>query len=434
MIIKNFVAKNVHDYYNFDFTFNDNVNFLIGLNGSGKTTAIRLIQAIIFFDFEYISKLSFDSAQVTVLSNRGSIYTLSANKSDNEIIFNINGNSEKVIFNEKAFQIKNRSILNSRITDDDLTNYFERERFNLINTNPVFSKFHGIEKPIFLGLERTLGKYYEEGINSYRIKKNVSKSEDLALETSLRLIDAHFEKYKRSKELSNRKMLDIAFDSFLSYNSIDFDKYFSNRNIRSIFEILHRADELYHIVDKIDPTGAYKKKLQKLLSVLEQDKNSYEKGNKLTIELCFNLIQTNGLNQLLKEFDQNKKIAELRYKPIKDFIESINIFLKHSGKHLNIDELGNMKIYRGNKTINLHTLSSGEKQLLMLLSHSNFGVKNGGSFIIDEPELSLHLNWQESLIENIVKGNEGVQYIFATHSPEIVGDLYDNCIYLKAEL
>nr|WP_305790316.1 AAA family ATPase [Pantoea sp. OXWO6B1] len=337
------------------------------------------------------------------------------------------------MFNERAFQNRNRTLLNSRITEDDLTNYFERERFNLINTNSIFSKFNGIEKPIFLGLERTLGKYYNDYTSNYRVKKNISKSEDLALDMCLRLFDSHFERYKRSKELSNKKMLDIAFDSFLSYNSIDFDSYFSSENVSSMFKILNRIEELYQIVDKIDPTGSYKNKLQKLLLALRNDKNVYEKERKLTLDLCFNLIQTNGLNELLKEFDKNKKIAEARYKPIKDFSDSINSFLISSGKYLNIDDLGNINVYRGKKEIKLETLSSGEKQLLMLLSHSNFGVKNGGSFIIDEPELSLHLSWQESLIKNIVKGNDNVQYIFATHSPEIVGDLYDNCIYLKSE-
>ncbi|OAE08266.1 AAA family ATPase [Pantoea sp. OXWO6B1] len=80
MIIKSFVAKQVHDFYdfnfNFNFNFNEKITFLVGLNGSGKTTAIRLIQAIIFFDFEYISKLTFESAKVIVISNAGNTYDI----------------------------------------------------------------------------------------------------------------------------------------------------------------------------------------------------------------------------------------------------------------------------------------------------------------------------------------------------------------------
>ena len=430
MIIKKFRAKDVHDFYNFDFTFNERVNFLVGLNGSGKTTAIRLIQAIIFFDFEYIAKSTFTFASVDVLSNGGASYDINVIKNENSIIFNINGSSQEIIFNEKAFQSNYKTILTSKITNNDLTSYFDRERFNVINTNPVFSKFNSIEKPIFLGLERTLGKYHDD-YNPNFTKPNALQDDDLALKTSIQIVHKYYERYKKTKEFSNRKMLDIAFDSFFSYHSIDFENYFSETAIKGMFDILTRTEELFHVVDKLDPAGTYKKKIKTLLNVLQKDKYKYDLDKKLTLDICFNLIQTNGLNELLKEFDQNKKMSELRYKPIKDFMDSINSFLNHSGKHLQIDDLGIIKIYRGSKPITLHTLSSGEKQLLMLLSHSYFGVKSNGSFIIDEPELSLHLSWQESLIKNIIKGSENIQYIFATHSPEIVGEYIDNCIYLS---
>jgi predicted ATP-binding protein involved in virulence len=40
--------------------------------------------------------------------------------------------------------------------------------------------------------------------------------------------------------------------------------------------------------------------------------------------------------------------------------------------------------------------------------------------IMDEPELSLHTDWQERLIDDIRKLNEHVQIIIATHSPSII--------------
>ena len=40
--------------------------------------------------------------------------------------------------------------------------------------------------------------------------------------------------------------------------------------------------------------------------------------------------------------------------------------------------------------------------------------------IMDEPELSLHTDWQEKLIDYIRQLNENVQIIIATHSPSIV--------------
>ncbi len=43
-----------------------------------------------------------------------------------------------------------------------------------------------------------------------------------------------------------------------------------------------------------------------------------------------------------------------------------------------------------------------------------------GVFIIDEPELSLHLAWQEIFVESIQKASPKTQFILATHSPAII--------------
>ena len=47
---------------------------------------------------------------------------------------------------------------------------------------------------------------------------------------------------------------------------------------------------------------------------------------------------------------------------------------------------------------------------------------------MDEPELSLHLSWQNKLVETIRKINDNMQIVFATHSPEIIGK-YDEKVF-----
>lgn len=59
MRIKRFVARKVHDYMDFDIDFNKDVNFLIGSNGSGKTTSIKLIKAILSPSLKDIISISF---------------------------------------------------------------------------------------------------------------------------------------------------------------------------------------------------------------------------------------------------------------------------------------------------------------------------------------------------------------------------------------
>ncbi|GBQ13317.1 hypothetical protein CFR78_14335 [Komagataeibacter rhaeticus] len=49
----------------------------------------------------------------------------------------------------------------------------------------------------------------------------------------------------------------------------------------------------------------------------------------------------------------------------------------------------------------------------------------------DEPELSLHIDWQENLVPSLKKINPNSQVIFATHSPDIVGAYKDRTINLE---
>lgn len=66
----------------------------------------------------------------------------------------------------------------------------------------------------------------------------------------------------------------------------------------------------------------------------------------------------------------------------------------------------------------LESLSSGERQLLQILLET-LAVDNS-SIIIDEPELSMHVDWQRELIAAMYLVNPDCQLVLATHSPEIV--------------
>ncbi|MNZ78825.1 hypothetical protein D3C78_974140 [compost metagenome] len=68
-------------------------------------------------------------------------------------------------------------------------------------------------------------------------------------------------------------------------------------------------------------------------------------------------------------------------------------------------------------------LSSGESQILIMLAHLvlNKGLPRNGVFIVDEPELSLHISWQDMFVESVQAANPDLQIILATHSPAIIG-------------
>ena len=75
------------------------------------------------------------------------------------------------------------------------------------------------------------------------------------------------------------------------------------------------------------------------------------------------------------------------------------------------------------KEFDINGLSSGEKQLFLRGLSLKFLEANNSIILIDEPEISLHPEWQQKIIkvyENIGMNN---QLIIATHSPHIVGDI-----------
>ena len=78
--------------------------------------------------------------------------------------------------------------------------------------------------------------------------------------------------------------------------------------------------------------------------------------------------------------------------------------------------------------MNVYDLSSGERQIFVLLSETLLQENRRHVFIADEPELSLHIEWQSSLVQNIRQLNSNCQIIFATHSPDLVSIFQDRVV------
>ncbi|MDX7184539.1 AAA family ATPase [Klebsiella aerogenes] len=60
MRLLKFTASNVYGYINFNIKFNKDVSFLVGANGSGKSTAIKLIQATFSLNFKELILIPFE--------------------------------------------------------------------------------------------------------------------------------------------------------------------------------------------------------------------------------------------------------------------------------------------------------------------------------------------------------------------------------------
>lgn len=75
-----------------------------------------------------------------------------------------------------------------------------------------------------------------------------------------------------------------------------------------------------------------------------------------------------------------------------------------------------------------YLLSSGEKQMLIILLTVLVQNREPYVLLMDEPEISLHIEWQQSLIGLVLDLNPQIQIILSTHSPAVIMDGWADCV------
>jgi len=111
-------------------------------------------------------------------------------------------------------------------------------------------------------------------------------------------------------------------------------------------------------------------------------------------------------------------------KKINNFYALINDHFKDTYKEIQEDEVTNgVKFYhtKQDKDISIYDLSAGEKQLLIIFFTVFLQDEQPSVLLLDEPEISLHIIWQQKLINTLRELNPNCQLIIATHSPGIFG-------------
>lgn len=128
----------------------------------------------------------------------------------------------------------------------------------------------------------------------------------------------------------------------------------------------------------------------------------------------------NQMIELLNSTDEadRKKAAELSL-PKKKFQDLIDDLFSYTNK--TIDRKRNdIAFYQNGELLLPDKLSSGEKQMLVILL--TVLVRNNEHCVLfmDEPEASLHIEWQQKLIAMIRELNPNAQIILSTHSPAVI--------------
>ena len=129
--------------------------------------------------------------------------------------------------------------------------------------------------------------------------------------------------------------------------------------------------------------------------------------------------------QIQNELDRLSKINNLDLN--NKFITSLNHMFSESNKSVSLNNKFELEFKFNNEILNFPQLSSGERQVIYILLKVAIATKDNALILMDEPEISLHLSWQEKLLAQIREINPNSQIIIVTHSPAIVMNGWLDC-------
>jgi len=130
--------------------------------------------------------------------------------------------------------------------------------------------------------------------------------------------------------------------------------------------------------------------------------------------------QVNIGNRIISALQEGRaQAAQELSKPKTRFQDIVDELFAETGKKIVRTE-NEIRFSQIGETLVPYQLSSGEKQILAILLTVLVEDQQPYVLFMDEPEVSLHIEWQKQLIDLVVELNPRVQVILTTHSPAVI--------------
>lgn len=432
--IESFKIKKLWGYRDIDLTFNNDVNVLIGPNGSGKTTILNLLHSILSLDVLKLLDVNFEQAEINLKGFKGRserAVTAKVDTTNNLLEFAIEENKFSLnidAISGKRFAPVNYRDETGRIVRRTLPPHLRRR----IVPEELYDELTALVPIVWLPVNRRLPVTEDEDERYTRTR--VLESVDLRLEELLRELSHYYSRLntrlsERYKEFEHEVLSVILYSK--EHDQLD-------SILSSIVSSLPTETEKDQLLRAFDDAGLLNEQMQ---SRINEHFEAIEKSIKGIKQFSETKISISDLNNILvfPLISRTKDMVEFARKlekyrkdlfaPLHLYENTVNSFLEDKTIAVGKNDHLQIKLY-SQLELNWRDLSSGEKQILILLTQALLRFDNPVVYIADEPELSLHVTWQEKLLESLVTLGEQKQIIVATHSPDIVGKFQDKVIDL----
>ena len=342
MLLKQLVIKGLYNNYDYDVKFNDDVTFIYGMNGCGKTTVLNITEAIItgrvyrLFDYKFYEITLWYS--VGKKKRKSSIYIKSTNEG---LLVTFDKKSETI-----SKRISTEREIPSNIGEEELSHFYFSQYDILNSIKQTFNH-------AYLPLNRSV--HYEDDIILFRMRRNLRyQKENGRMMNGQDMVMLYVEELIKWKH-------DLIMSNIIQSNNDFRDEILKSLLIvkgnNSILEVIDDiASKKIKREDIIRIKENYIKIMRQLNILHDDEESSYRKFfdsfleqyssideiSNLPSELASQYLEILRIKNLVRIAEETEAKKEIEYKPIKMFTETINefIFNEIDKKQLHISTKG----------------------------------------------------------------------------------------------
>lgn len=422
-------VEGLYGTLNLELDFFADLNLLVGINGSGKTSALRVIDWLLAPSLPKLATQEYRRLQLNVeIKDRE--YSIVAEQSKLKVSIKIECKHDRFTPITIYIDAENSDRRHEEHYRGLGPEEHEKKAWNFLRD---------IKKPTVVSLERTIttetenDTYYER---SKLVGQRQSKRQITPLEHIQRIFGEKYAEYRKiarenDSQLKSRIILTALHSPDSNeLSSIDFKQPIEDTEQleKTVKEYLSASIPSENVEDQVERFFRY------FRSLAQEVQQSQENSGKVV-----NLIQSqfSRVDQLARAFKEFEKSNGKAFSRLSEYLKSVNLFLKDSGKTVVADPDSGSLVFTelmGGDSMGqyrpINKLSSGETQIIILFALMAFEASESSVFIVDEPELSLHPKWQTDFMGSFLGLRpKKVQVLVATHSPEIVAGRKPSCVF-----
>jgi predicted ATP-dependent endonuclease of OLD family len=417
-ILSKATVKGFWGDHDFELPFDEELNFIIGPNGTGKTTFVNMIASALTGDLSTLAMLPFAELALEIKGRGSARPTLTFQRvADDETVPSIRifAQAKK---SEKPSEIKLPYEFR-RLLRGPGSRHYPKSGFSQYLQEHLRDQLDAFIETTWVSVHRAPpANPREDGGQKNAIDRRLYRLQNQLVRKISQMSTA---RDGQIKEFQQTVLLSLL-------NKPDFSKH----KIDSVEDhVINQEQQLINALNELQvPESKYKRSLAQFSRNAIPSYEKYHKGDPLSIDDLYYALNLSRIDEVVDNWiDLQSELNSIMMEKNR-LLEVINeLFNRKSAYITESNEL--FFESRSGKTLSIYDLSSGEKQLLIMIVETMLQNREPHTFIADEPEISLHVDWQEKLVSSIKKLNPSAQIIFATHSPDVVAGNTKNIVKME---